>query len=374
MKSILFLTGTRADYGKLKTLIKAVEESHEFCARVFVCGMHLLDKYGSTYKEILADGYSDIHIANDINFGRNTAFNLAGTIKSLESYVQEARPDLIVVHGDRADALAGAVVGALENIMVAHIEGGELSGTIDDSIRHAITKFAHLHFTCNNEASERLLQLGEEPRRIFTIGSPDIDAMLHTPRPSIEAVKQTFGIPFDIYSIALFHPVTTEYTSMGKKTHEFVDALLKSDANYVVIYPNNDLGNEFIMSEYERLKKNDRFQLFPSIHFESFLTLLENSELIIGNSSAGIRESGVYGIPGIDIGSRQQGRYSLASLPNVQHTDYDSNEILDAIKSADQYRVTVTAYGTGNSTESFMNVLNDNATWSLPIQKQFCDQ
>ncbi len=372
MKKLLFITGTRADYGKIKSLISSVERSSLFEAYVFVSGMHLLEKYGSTYMEVQKDGYKNIYVDfSQTNIG-NMSYDLGNVIQNLTAYVMHIKPDMIVVHGDRIDALAGAIVGALNNILVAHIEGGEVSGTIDESTRHAISKYAHIHFVCNEVAKRRLIQLGEESNRIFVIGSPDIDILISNSLPSIEDAKSWYEIPFEKWGILMYHPVTTEVGELRRKIREVVDAVISSKRNYIVIYPNNDMGTDIILNEYERLRNNNRFRLYPSIRFEYFLTLLRHSDFMIGNSSAGVRETGVYGIPSIDIGSRQKGRY-LDTIGNIQHVNEDETEILNAIDCIDNYRIQSFEYGKGNSTEQFMEIVSKEDVWKISIQKKFID-
>lgn len=372
MKKLLFITGTRADYGKIKSLIYSVERSSLFEAYVFVSGMHLLEKYGSTYMEVQKDGYKNIYVDfSQTNIG-NMSYDLGNVIQNLTAYVMHIKPDMIVVHGDRIDALAGAIVGALNNILVAHIEGGEVSGTIDESTRHAISKYAHIHFVCNEVAKRRLIQLGEESNRIFVIGSPDIDILISNSLPSIEDAKSWYEIPFEKWGILMYHPVTTEVGELRRKIREVVDAVISSKRNYIVIYPNNDMGTDIILNEYERLRNNNRFRLYPSIRFEYFLTLLRHSDFMIGNSSAGVRETGVYGIPSIDIGSRQKGRY-LDTIGNIQHVNEDGTEILNAIDCIDNYRIQSFEYGKGNSTEQFMEIVSKEDVWKISIQKKFID-
>lgn len=372
MKKILFITGTRADYGKIKSLISAIERSKDFEAYIFVSGMHLIKELGDTYQEIVKDQYKNIYIDfSQANRGI-MSYDLGNVICNLTCYVKKVEPDMIIVHGDRIDALAGAVVGAMNNIMVGHIEGGELSGTIDESIRHAISKFAHIHLVCNEEAKNRLLQMGEESERIFIVGSPDIDIMLSDSLPTLDEVKKRYEISFDNYSVVMYHPVTTEFEQLPDKIEEFVDALIMSKRNYVVIYPNNDLGSELIMGEYRRFENNKNFSVFPSMRFEYFLTLLKNAEFMIGNSSAGIRETGVYGVPDIDVGTRQSGRYCLKGT-NIQHVNENIEEILEAINKTNNYRIQTSMYGKGNSTDRFMQVLREENIWDLSIQKKFVD-
>lgn len=373
MKKIIFLTGTRADYGKMKPLMLALEKDDHFDVYIFVCGMHLSEKFGSTYREVIKDGYQNVYVAYGLSQTTSTSVNLGNTITALSGYVENIKPDVLIVHGDRMEALAGATVGALHNIVVAHIEGGELSGTIDESIRHAISKFAHVHFVCTEEAKKRLIQLGEESNRIYVIGSPDIDVMMSENLPSFLKSKERYNLMFDHYGILMYHPVTTEYDAVGDHIKEVVDAIISSNRNYIVIYPNNDLGSEIILNEYKRLKGNPRIAIYPSLRFEYFLSLLKNADFMIGNSSAGIRESGIYGIPAIDIGTRQSGRYSEADVKNIQHVSEDCGEILKAIQQVDNYKTSACLFGDGNSTKRFMSIIKQDEFWNIEIQKKFMD-
>lgn len=371
-KRVLFLTGTRADYGKMKPLMRALDDRKEFQVFIFVCGMHLSETFGGTFTEVLKDGYENVHIAYGLLQTQNASVNVGNTIAYLSGYVEHVRPDMIVVHGDRMEALAGAVVGALHNILVAHIEGGELSGTIDESIRHAISKFAHIHFVCTKEAQARLIQLGEEPDRIYVIGSPDIDVMMSDRLPSVGRAKERYDIRFERYGILMYHPVTTEYDRVGAYCRTVVDAVIGSGRNYVVVFPNNDLGSEVILNEYRRFNGNQRFRIFSSLRFEYFLSLLKHADFIIGNSSAGIREAGIYGIPAIDIGSRQSGRYVPGSA-NIQHVGEDERAIRTALGRIDRYRTASFIFGDGKSTEKFLGIVQEPEFWNIKIQKRFVD-
>ena len=373
-KKIIFITGTRADYGKMKSLMLTLEKKDMFEVYVFVCGMHLLKTFGSTYEEVIKDGYKNIHVAYGLMQSTDTSINLGNTIAYLTGYIDNIMPDMIVVHGDRMDALAGAIVGAFRNILVGHIEGGEISGTIDESIRHAISKFAHAHFVCNEEARERLIQLGEEKSRIYVIGSPDIDIMVSKNLPSLDDAKKRYDIPFDEYGILMYHPVTTEYDTIGLRIKQVVDGILDSNTNYVVIYPNNDLGSEVILNEYGRLSNSGRFRIFPSVRFEHFLVLLKNAKFIIGNSSAGIREASIYGTPAIDVGTRQSGRYNMSCGDGgIIHVNDDSREITEAIVNVKESVKKENHFGNGDSTGKFLEVISHQDFWNTRIQKQFVD-
>lgn len=372
MKKIVFLTGTRADYGKLKALMQAVEAHGAFELHVFVTGMHMLSKYGSTYKEVLKDGFQNVYQYVNTRDRESMDITLSNTIVGFSNYVTEFQPDLIVVHGDRVEALAGAIVGALNNIRVAHIEGGEISGTIDESIRHAITKFAHLHLVANEQAAQHVIQLGEKEESVFEIGSPDIDIMHSEHLPTLEEAKKRYDIPFEEYAILMFHPVTTELDTIQEQVNAIVEAVLKSGKNYIVIYPNNDEGNQYIFAAYERLRNRENIKLYPSLRFEYFLTLLKNAEFIIGNSSAGIREAGVYATPTIDVGNRQKGRYTLKGASHVKSVNATSTNILLAIKKVGSWELTPQSiFGEGDSVQRFMEVLQTEELWTYPLQKQF---
>ena len=369
-KKILFLTGTRADFGKIKSLISILEGNQEFEVFVFVTGMHLQKEYGYTLIEIERCNYKNVHTFENHTHETTMDLTLAKTIEGLSGYCKLVNPDLIVVHGDRVETLAGAIVGSLNNILVAHIEGGELSGTVDELIRHSVTKLSHIHFVSNNEAAKRLVQMGEIKSSIYTIGSPDIDIMFSDELPTLNTVKDYYQIDYDKYAIVMFHPVTTEATEMQQYAEDFVESLLDDNHNYIVIYPNNDLGSQYIITAYQKLKTNSNFRVFPSLRFEYFLTLLKNAQFIIGNSSAGIREAPYYGIPIINIGSRQQNRALHADIINV---NYDKQEIFKALNGIDKHQVQKTNadFGNGNSAELFLQSLTNPTIWTINHQKQF---
>lgn len=371
---IVFLTGTRADYGKMKSLIKAVNDSCDFEAHIFATGMHMLSKYGATYKEIVKDGFPNIYTYVNQNNSSPMDITLSNTITGFSNYIAEIAPKAIVVHGDRLEALAGAIVGAFNNIRVLHIEGGEVSGTIDESIRHAITKFSHFHFVSNEQAKKRIIQLGEPEENIIIFGSPDIDIMHSDTLPSFEDISRHYEIPFDNYNIFMYHPVTTELAFLREHIQEAMDGLLASQDNFVVIYPNNDAGSHMIISEFKRIEGNTRFRIFPSMRFEAFLTLLKNADMIIGNSSSGIREASIYGKPAIDMGTRQKGRYSSSENPHIIHIPEEKNALLDAIEAARKMNIAPVSYfGNGNSDTIFLDTLKNADIWSSDIQKRFVD-
>ncbi len=373
-KRIVFLTGTRADFGKLKSLIQITQQHPAFDVHIFATGMHLHSKYGRTVDEIYKSGFDNIYQFINHDTVGHMDRTLAKTIDGFSHYIAEIKPDLIVVHGDRSEALAGAIVGSLNNILVAHIEGGEISGTIDELIRHSVSKMSHIHLVANQKARERLLQLGEDASTIHVIGSPDLDLMNPKNLPNLIFVKNYYDIGFKEYAIMMFHPVTTEYDTIRRQADALVDAVLESRKNYIVIYPNNDLGSIEILQAYERLRDNRAFRIFPSVRFEYFLRLLQSAQFIIGNSSAGIMEAPFYNTPTVDIGTRQQNRAKMAS---VFQAKAQKEDILDKIALAERYRAEGTSqqfvFGDGGSDRKFLSLLQSDEFWQTPRQKQFVE-
>ncbi len=370
-RRIVFLTGTRADFGKMKPLIDKVDNSSLFECYVFVTGMHTLSRYGSTFREVEKQGYKNIFIyMNQTNITEMDII-LANTIVGFSNFVKEIAPDMIVVHGDRVETLAGAIVGSFDNILVSHIEGGEVSGTIDELIRHAVTKLSHVHFVSNKKAKTRLIQMGEIESNIFVIGSPDIDIMKSDNLPTVQEAKTRYEIPFDEYAIFIYHPVTTETETLGRDINEVVSALIESNKNYIVIYPNNDRGSDIILKEYEKFYNERHFKVFPSLRFEFFLSLLKNSKLMIGNSSAGIRETEIFGIPTVNIGNRQKNRTKSRNIINV---DNNKENILKAITKVENKKINpVSHFGDGDSSKKFYEIMTSEKIWNISIQKQFLD-
>ena len=375
-KKITFLTGTRADFGKLKSLINITQKDKDFHVDVIVTGMHLQKKYGYTIDEIRKSKIKNIHSFQNHKHP-SMDLTLANTIKGVSAYLNSRKPDLFVVHGDRVEALAGAISGTLNNILTSHIEGGEVSGTVDEIIRHSVTKMSHIHFVANDVARDRLIQLGELKQNIFTIGSPDLDLMNPEKLPKINDVKKYYDINFDNFAISIFHPVTTEINQLEEDISNYHEALIESNENFIVIYPNNDLGSNLIIKSLSKLRKNKNFKVFPSLRFEYFLTLLSHSKYIIGNSSAAIREAPFYGIPSINVGSRQNNRSSSSTIKNV---NCQKNQILNSIYETLNQEIKKSfkicrenEFGSGNSDKNFLKILRKKSFWKISHQKFFQD-
>jgi UDP-N-acetylglucosamine 2-epimerase (hydrolysing) len=334
--------------------------------------MHMLSRYGSTFDEVRKRGFRNIFYY--INQVETNSFEmdmaLASTIEGLSRFIREFKIDLIVVHGDRVEALAGAIVGALNDILVAHIEGGEVSGTVDELIRHSVTKLSHLHFVSNDEARKRLIQMGEDQNSVFVIGSPETDVMLSAKLPSIQDVRAKYEIPFDEYGIFVYHPVTSELRHLRNSISEMLRAVIDSALNYVVILPNNDRGSETILESIRKLDGHPRFRILPSMRFEYFLALLKDARFIVGNSSAGVREAPVYGVPTINVGSRQRRRTANGTIRNVAER-YD--EIRKALSDIPGNVPRTLDFGNGSSAQAFIRLLKGKKIWTTPTQKHFND-
>jgi UDP-N-acetylglucosamine 2-epimerase (hydrolysing) len=373
-RKIVFLSGTRADFGKMKSLIRTLLVAPpDFEVHIFATGMHMDPKYGYTVLEFEKCNFPNVYRFINTNAGGSMDQTLGNTILGFSQYVRLICPDMIVVHGDRSEALAGAIVGSLNNILVAHIEGGEVSGTVDGLIRHSVSKMSHLHFVSNEEARRRLVQLGEDPNTVFVIGSPDVDIMNSPDLPPLAEVKAHYEINFDQYGLLAFHPVTTSLGTLREDVRELGDALLESGENWIVIYPNNDEGSNVILAEYEaRLRGHPRVRMFPSLRFEAALVLLRHARVVVGNSSMGIREAPFYGTPTVNVGTRQEGRTQNAQIINVPA---ERARILAAIQSATSCPAPrpVREWGHGDSDQRFRRLLERGELWRTSVQKHFRD-
>jgi len=369
MKNIIFVTATRADYGKLKSIILSCQKIKQFNIHVFVTGMHNLSTYGSTFYEIKNDKVQNIKRFYNQILGENSSKIFSKTVLGFSKYVNKINPDLVVVHGDRIEPLACAVVCCLGNIKLAHFEGGELSGTIDEILRHSISKLSNIHFVTNSIARKRLIQMGELSNSIFITGSPDVDLILSNNLPSLYDVKKKYDIAFKSYVIALFHPVTTDIKNLKKYISNFIRSLKLSKENIVLIFPNNDLGSKIIIEEYKKIRNNN-IRIFPSLRFEYYLTLLKNCKFIIGNSSSGIMEAAYYGVATINIGDRQNNR---ANLESIIDCSYESSSILRAIKKLSVTKKFAKSrfFGDGRSSSKLLKILKSKKIWKISNQKQF---
>jgi len=275
------------------------------------------------------------------------------------------------VHGDRVEAMACALVCATNYIKCAHIEGGEVSGTIDEVFRHCNSKLAYCHFVSSEAAGKRVRALGEAGEAVHVIGSPELDFHAKPSGFTIKEVRTHYQIDQPDFGICILHPVTSEINIMGQQAFDLFEALKSSGKYFVVIRPNNDPGSAEIITVIDALPTT-HFKVIPSMSFGRFSELLKNAACIVGNSSAGVREAPFLGVSSLDVGSRQADRAFGASITKVDAGDTD--EIAQFLQQNWRSRhPRQTAFGTGNATQKFIDILKSNAFWRRSMQKYFND-
>lgn len=370
-RKLLFVTGTRADFGKLEPLALAAQKVG-FGISFFITGMHMMRRYGETRLEVRRFPQAEFFEFVNQREGDAQDFILSKTILGFSDFVHEHRPDLVVIHGDRVEALAASIVCAMKYIPSAHVEGGEVSGTIDESIRHCNTKLCSQHFVSSEEARQRVLALGEPADRVHNIGSPELDTHALPSGVTLAQVKERYAIPFDDYGIAIFHPVTSEADTMGAQAQALFARLEASGRNFVVISPNNDPGTEDIFAVLDRLPP-ERFRQIPSMRFAYFSELMRHASAMVGNSSAGVREAPFLGVPSLDVGTRQNNR---ASGPSITACAASDSAVIDRFLSETwgQRLPADTTFGSGHAAEGFVAVLRNPAFWHQPLQKAFASE
>ncbi|KKS00010.1 MAG: UDP-N-acetylglucosamine 2-epimerase [Candidatus Magasanikbacteria bacterium GW2011_GWC2_41_17] len=336
-RKILFITERRADYSRLKPIMKAVQESKKLKLLLLVTGAHLLKNLGQTKKVIEDDGFKidstlPIFSNNDQDDGVTMVKAMGKALLGMADEVSRLKPDIIFCGFDLGAHLAAAIVGMHLNIHVAHIQGGEVSGTIDEVIRHACTKFAHLHFVASKQSARRIVMLGEDPRYVFLVGSPSLDTIRHIKYFTKNELAKKYGLdPNKKLIIFLQHPVTTEVNRVLSQIRESLKALKEinkdCETQTIAIYSNNDAGGKRIVAE---LRKSG-ISVVPHIVYEDFLSLMKVADALVGNSSAGIHESSSFGLPTVNIGTRQNLRERGNNIVNV---GYNSKSIVRAIRRA----------------------------------------
>lgn len=375
-RKIAYITGTRADYGLMRSVLYQIHNHESLSLDVIVTGMHLMDEFGMTVNEIDKDGFN-YHVV-DVRYRDDTQESMAlfigEFIQRLTPLIRSIDPDIILLLGDRGEMLAGAIVGAYLSIPVAHIHGGEITATVDDLARHAITKLSHIHFPATEESAERIIRMGEDPSRVFVVGAPGLDQILHEPLPEREDLEERYPLDFsDKVLLIVQHPVTLEVDQAAKQIRETLEAVSSFQYQTLVIYPNADAGGRAmieVIKEYEHLPF---IRTYKSIPHEDYLSLLRHSSILIGNSSSGIIEAPSFGIPVINIGSRQRGRQRGG---NVIDVDCNREAIVSAINYAltdEHYINTINLknnpYGDGSSGKRITNILSEIPINSRLLQK-----
>lgn len=369
MKKLVFLSGTRADFGKIEPLAQAAQDAG-YHVTIFVTGMHMLERYGLTKVEVHRTFPNVAEFINQRQ-GDGLDFILGKTVLGFSDYVVETKPDLVIIHGDRVEAFAGAIVCATNYIRCAHIEGGEVSGTIDEMFRHCNTKLSSTHLVSSESAKRRVMALGEQEERIHVIGSPELDIHLRPSGVSLDEVRERYQIMFEEYGICIFHPVTSETDTIRQQAEDLFSSLDRSGRQFVVISPNNDPGSDAIFDTIAALPK-DRFRLLPSMRFSHFSELTKHASAFVGNSSAGVREAPFLGVPSLDIGTRQTNRAISDGVSNCSADDAAAIQafLRDAWGNRRPYHH---GFGSGRAIEEFINLLRSEVFWKTPMQKNFVD-
>jgi GDP/UDP-N,N'-diacetylbacillosamine 2-epimerase (hydrolysing) len=363
-KKILIVTERRADFSRFKPIIKLIQKTKSLNYDLVVTGIHLNKSFGYTKKEILEEKFKifaefkifdkNYYVKND---GSSMSEALGKAFLNLPKIIEKSKPDLILSGFDIAANFALTVCGAHMNIPVAHIQGGEVSGTIDESLRHAMSKFSNFHFTATKETKRRLIKMGELKENIFVVGCPSIDALKQEKDENYEIIRKKFKINIlEDYILIIQHPVTSELKNVHKQFVETIEALKKIKIQKLFVFPNNDAGSLKIIN----LIKKYKFNHCQTLLLREYKTLLKNSKALVGNSSSGIHEAATYKIPVINIGTRQEGRTKSINVVDVR---YDRFEIFESIKKVlklkfkKRLKFLKNSYGDGNSSKRIIKVI-----------------
>ena len=339
-KKILIVTERRADFSRFKPVIDKITNDKKLDYLLIVTGIHLLKKYGFSINEIKKTGikinqtfkmYSNVSIKNDDGANMVSAFGTA--IINLSRILKKTKPDIVLSGFDISANFAVTVAAAHMNIPIAHIQGGEVSGTIDESIRHAMSKFSHYHLVSNKDAKQRLIKMGEEKSKIHIVGCPSIEALFNEKLLSNKVLEKKFGLSLEKkFIIVIQHSVTTELHNTKNQIKSTIDAIKKSKIQTLFICPNNDAGSTIIINA---IKKSKNIFFTPTLTLSEYRSLLEKCFALVGNSSSGIHEASSFYKPVINIGSRQNGRLRSKNIIDVKH---NKNEIHDVLKKLENKR------------------------------------
>lgn len=379
LPKVLVLTGTRADWSKMagptRAFVNAKKAGFVDFIDILVTGMHVLPEYGETAKEVVDKilGVRKYFQISNHDLGPEQAAVSIETQKIVRDLIGEHGYTDILIHGDRVEAIAAALTARVLNVRVHHIEGGEITGSVDNDIRYAVTAFAYAHYVCTEGAKKNVLQTGQPADSVFNIGSPEMDRHARPGSKSLKEVLANYSIPFDEYGIVSFHSVTTEADDMLVHAASIFATLETVKKSFIVIMPNNDPGTDAIREVISKILQGKAAKYFfaaPSIRFEDFSTLQKNASLFIGNSSAGVREMPFHGVHSINVGSRQSGRApNIASITNVDPTDI--HKLLRATRENwGRRHERDTTFGDGRSEEKLTAILMTPGHFTRPIQKR----
>lgn len=364
MKKIMIITGSRGEWGYIRPIMRLMQSRQDVKPVLVVTNMHLLESYGSSYKEIERDGFSidyKVHMSLDGYNHYTQAKSLGIFLNSLPDIIDKERPDWVLLAGDRGEQLMGAIAAAYTYTPVAHIQAGELSGNIDGMTRHAIGKLVHMHFAANEDAAKRLIKLGEEEFRVFNVGAPQLDEMVQEQYTSLPDLEERLMISLDQgYILGVLHPVTEEASKAGEQARIFIQALNEFSCPKVIILPNNDAGSCLVRDAMYENRRGE-YYFYSNLKRADYLGLLKNAKCIVGNSSSGLLEAPTFQIPAVNIGRRQEMRFRGM---NVIDAEFQKDCVVEAIRRAvsDEFRKDlkencVNPYGDGHSSERILELL-----------------
>tara|TARA_B100000780_G_C21118165_1_gene452624 strand:- start:503 stop:1642 length:1140 start_codon:yes stop_codon:yes gene_type:complete len=376
MKKILIITERRADFSRFKPIIKLIQKDKKLDYQLIVTGLHLVKKYGYTINEINKDKFkifSKFKMFDNEYFIKNDGAEMVRAIGkvflNISHLLKKSKPDLILSGFDIAANFAISVAGAHMNIPVAHIQGGEVSGTIDESIRHATSKFSNFHFTANKETKNRLIKLGEIPKNIFPVGCPSIDALLSEKLINKELIKKKFKINLDEnFLVVIQHPVTSEQDTLSQ-INKTLSVIKNSKMQHLVVFPNNDSGSKKILQEIKKTNLN----YVPTLTLSEYRTLLSGKMILLGNSSSGIHEAASFKVPVINIGSRQSGRFKPTNVLNVNYSKKEIEKAIKKVKSQNFYKKIENIknpYGDGKSALKIIKIIKKLDLRNFDTQKK----
>lgn len=365
MKKILYISGTRADYGLMRTVLSRINKTRGLKLEIIVTGMHLMPEFGNSVEEIVRDGFliHKIPIVHEMDTRESMAAFVGNLVVSLTKKVSEIQPDLILLLGDRGEMLAGAIVGTYAGIPVAHIHGGEITSTVDEPVRHAITKLAHIHLPATKKSARRIIRMGEDPARVHVVGAPGLEPILTGAYTSREKLIKKYHINPDLPLVLVVqHPVSDEVSDAARQMKVTLEAVSVLHHQAIVVYPNADAGGRQMIGVIEDFcTKNARIQAYKNLSHDNYLGLLKIAAVLVGNSSSGIIEAPSFHLPVVNIGTRQHGRERAG---NVLDTGYSIRGISTAIKKAlydttfiEEVRHCNNPYGSGDSAKKIVEML-----------------
>ena len=378
-RKVCIVVGSRANYSSIKSVMRAVQEHGELELQLVVGASALLDRYGAVVNLIEDDGFTPdarVHMLIEGETPTTMAKSTGLGLLELPTVFEKLQPDVVVTVGDRFETMATTLAAAYMNIPIAHTMGGEVSGTIDESIRHAVTKFAHVHFPASNQAKDRIIKLGEDPSMVHMVGCPRVDLVAEVLSEPADLSSDLFevgvGSQFNLnepFVLVSQHPVTTEYGDGEAQIVATLEAIQDVDVPALILWPNADAGSEDIargMRKWREQGLAGKMHFFKNLPIETYVRLMKQTACLIGNSSSGIREGAYIGTPVVNLGSRQQNR---EHGENVVHAPHHRKRIAEALRTQlNQGRYqTAPLYGNGDAGVSVANIL---ATQPIRIQKR----